>query len=233
MCAIYLQFSSLASSFRLLTSQAPHLTPSISLSTCELRDESVCRRSASLDGPKGCGPDDIQLSVRLSCFDLLTPCQTTLFNSSLHLGAFPSVLKEGFIVSIPRNSTASDAGDLQQNFTTEFVQRVPGGCLYLDYAKAFDRIDHPILEKLKGGYQYLDAPCALIAFLVGLSPPRLHREIVDIYLLYKLLSGYIDCLVLLLSLQIRIPFRTRSQALFANRSYPTSYQRHAAISRLI
>ena len=86
---------------------------------------------------------------------------------------------------------------------------------------------------VRNGYQYRDAPIADCAQVLGLHPLGLRRDAADLGILHKLLNGSLNCPELLYEVDIRVPGRTRSRALFGRRHRSTSYDANSPLARLL
>lgn len=69
---------------------------------------------------------------------------------------------------------------------------------------------------------------------VGLESLQARRTKADIYVLYKIVNGFIDCPEILSLIDIRVPPRdTRNLALFATRFHRCNYGCNAPIARIV
>lgn len=83
------------------------------------------------------------------------------------------------------------------------------------------------------GFAYLDVPIQQLEQSFSLQSLRSRRSIFDLVLLYKLVSGLVDCPVLLASIDLCVPRGTRSLSVFSRRQRSTSYSCNSGVTRLL
>jgi len=82
-----------------------------SFSSCRVRECDILRKLATLDGSKGCGPDNIPPCVLKHCSHILATPLTYLFNELLKDGIFPSCLKTSFVIPIHKSGKCDEVSN--------------------------------------------------------------------------------------------------------------------------
>ncbi|KAG8324816.1 hypothetical protein J6590_082927 [Homalodisca vitripennis] len=97
-------------------------------------------------------------------------------------------------------------------------------CRHFNYSingKQLERVFR--MRRLLGtrlGYTFLDTPVAEVEDMFGLQSLSLRRKFLDLVFLNNIVSGVLDCPVILRYIDISIPRGTRSKTIFQRRSMP-------------
>ncbi|KAG8318467.1 hypothetical protein J6590_001578 [Homalodisca vitripennis] len=83
------------------------------------------------------------------------------------------------------------------------------------------------------GYTFLGTPVAEVEDMFGLQSLSLRRKFLDLVFLNKIVSGVLDCPVILSYIDISIPRGTRSRTIFQRRSMPSYYAYNSSVPRLL
>lgn len=83
------------------------------------------------------------------------------------------------------------------------------------------------------GFDYIETPIKEVEELFDLKPLQLRRTNLDLFFLYKLVNGLLDCPALLSGIDFTIPRGTRSGTIFRRRFEPCYYAYHHGTSRLL
>ncbi|XP_054272750.1 nucleolar and coiled-body phosphoprotein 1-like [Macrosteles quadrilineatus] len=83
------------------------------------------------------------------------------------------------------------------------------------------------------GFTYRTTPVDDVEKSFGLLPLSLRRHHADIFMLYKLVNGFVDCPNILSGIDITTPRGTRSRTIFSRRFLPAYYSYNSGISRLL
>ncbi|XP_054283676.1 uncharacterized protein LOC129000724 [Macrosteles quadrilineatus] len=82
------------------------------------------------------------------------------------------------------------------------------------------------------GFTYRTTPVDDVEKSFDLLPLSLRRHHADIFMLYKLVNGFVDCPNILSGIDITTPRGTRSRTIFSRRFLPAYYSYNSGISRL-
>ncbi|CAB4001946.1 Hypothetical predicted protein [Paramuricea clavata] len=166
------------------------------LSNITLNAEDVARSLYNLDTSKACGPNGIPTHLLLEGSIQIAPSICELFNHSLHTGQIPSKWKSanvtpihkkdrkepaenyGHISLLPILAKVLERGLLSVLHTIEqsLEMNTQTDIVYLDFAKAFDTVDHNILlHKLK----HYGVSGQLYAWFEDYLSGRCQRVVVD------------------------------------------------------
>ncbi|KAG8260122.1 hypothetical protein J6590_103939 [Homalodisca vitripennis] len=82
------------------------------------------------------------------------------------------------------------------------------------------------------GFTFLETPIPQLEQLFSLQPLQQRRVICDMFFLFKLIKGLVDCSALLAKIDFNVPRGTRSHSIFSQRFSPKSYAHNCRVARL-
>lgn len=89
------------------------------------------------------------------------------------------------------------------------------------------------LMGVRDGQNYLDVDVREVADHYGLVSLTSRRIALDLFFLFKIVNGLVDCPELLQLIDIHVPHRTRLTQTFAKHHYSTAYEYHSTVPRLM
>ncbi|CAB3993735.1 Hypothetical predicted protein [Paramuricea clavata] len=120
-------------------------TSECTISSITLTPEEVHHVLAAIDENKATGPDKIPAKLLKNCASSIYLSLCDLFNKSLSLGKLPNEWKLSNIVPIPKKGPAEELLHVLQDIHQALESRNQVDAVYLDFAKAFDKVSHKLL----------------------------------------------------------------------------------------